>query len=239
MRLDKYVSEKFDLPSRTAAANLIKTGAVAVNGRVEKKTSFDVSEGASVAITDDNNYASQGAYKLAEAHKAFGFDVRGAKCADIGCSNGGFTDLLLRLGASEVACVDVGECALPDCLLSSGKVEFFRANARELPFSNDTFDFICVDLSFISLTLVLGEIYRVLKRAGFAVALVKPQFEAGKQALNKQGIVTDEKPRLRALEKVKSFAAETGFELIGETEAPIRFRNKNVEYLLFFKKDGR
>jgi len=236
MRLDKFLQQKFNLKSRTYAENLILTNCVSVDGVVVKKPSFDVDEGNLVEILNDEGFASQGAYKLEEAFLKFGLSVEGKDCIDLGCSNGGFSDVLLRRGAGSILAVDVAECALPKTLLDSGKIEFLRANARELPLNEKSFDFACSDLSFISLTYVLAEIFRVLKTGGEAVVLVKPQFELEKSALDKNGIVKTEKLRNRALENVKSFAIGVGFEIKGVELSPIRYESKNVEYLLWLKK---
>ena len=161
MRLDIFLQREFSLRSRTYAENLILRGLVEVDGRVVKKPSFDVPEDCKTArILQDENYASQGAYKLAEALRAFSIDLSGADCADIGCSNGGFTDLMLRRGAKSVLAVDVGECALPESILADNRVTFLKANARELPPTKDK-DFLSADLSFISLTLVLPAFFGV------------------------------------------------------------------------------
>ncbi len=236
MRLDKFIQTKFNLKSRTYAENLIRTGAVSLNGKVVTKPSFDATDNDEVEILDNSNYASQGAYKLEEAFSKFTIDVKDKDCADIGCSNGGFTDCLLRHGAKRVLAVDVAECALPQNLLSNEKVTFFRANARELSKSDYQVDFICCDVSFISLKHVLQGIYDVLKMGGEAVALVKPQFELDKSALTKGGIVKNDKLRIRAVELVKSYALNVGFSILDTTQAPIRYENKNVEYLLWLKK---
>ncbi|MBO4381089.1 MAG: methyltransferase domain-containing protein, partial [Clostridia bacterium] len=204
MRLDKYLQTKFNLKSRTYAENLVLTNQVLVDGKVVSKPSFDVDENANVEILNDESFASQGAYKLDEAFKLFNFDVKGKQCLDIGCSNGGFCDVLLRHDAGKILAIDVAECALDEKLLKSGKVEFLRANARELPLENNTFDFVCSDVSFISLTYILAEIYRVLKKDGECVVLVKPQFELEKSALDKNGIVKNEKLRKRALDNVSA-----------------------------------
>ena len=224
------------MKSRTYAENLVLTNCVKVDGVVIAKPSFDVDETKSVEIVNDEGFASQGAYKLEEAFSKFDLDVKGKTCIDLGCSNGGFSDSLLRHGAGRIIAVDVAECALQETLLDSGKIEFLRANARELPLEDETFDFACGDLSFISLVYVLGEIFRVLKRGGEAVVLVKPQFELEKSALDKNGIVKTEKLRLRALDKIKAYAKTVGFELIGEAVSPIRYQTKNIEYLLNLKK---
>lgn len=236
MRLDKFIQQKFSLKSRTYAENLILTRRVSIDGKIASKPAEDVDDSRDVAIIFDEGYASQGAYKLEAALSAFDINVKGLACADIGCSNGGFTDVLLRRGASSVLAVDVGECALPPEILQSGKVTFLKANARALPSDLDQVDFVCSDLSFISLGLVLGELYGLLKEGGMAVVLVKPQFELDKNALTKDGVVKNEKLRRQAVEKVKSYALRAGFEIEGETESPRRYANKNVEYLLSLVK---
>ena len=118
MRLDKFLLEKFGLRSRTYAENLILRGQVTVQGKVVAKPSFSVTAEDDVRITADEDYASQGAYKLLEALRVFAISPKGLDCADIGCSNGGFTDVMLREGAAHVLAVDVGECALPEHMLS-------------------------------------------------------------------------------------------------------------------------
>ena len=235
MRIDKYIQDKFNLKSRTYAENLIKTGSVLLRGKVVTKSSLDVGENDDIEIVNDENYASQGAYKLEKAFDDFSLDVNGKNCADIGCSNG-FTDCLLRHGAKHVLAVDVADCALDAKLLESGKVDFLKANARELPKNLEKVDFLCSDVSFISLKYVLQSMFDLLKNGGEAVVLVKPQFELDKSALTKSGIVTDEKLRKRAVESVKSYAISVGFEILDLSTSPIRYENKNVEYLLYLKK---
>lgn len=236
MRIDKYIQDKFNLKSRTYAENLIKTGSVLLRGKVVTKSSLDVGENDDIEIVNDENYASQGAYKLEKAFDDFSLDVNGKNCADIGCSNGGFTDCLLRHGARHVLAVDVADCALDSKLLESGKVDFLKANARELPKILEKVDFLCSDVSFISLKYVLQSMFDLLKNGGEAVVLVKPQFELDKSALTKSGIVTDEKLRKRAVESVKSYAISVGFKILDLSISPIRYENKNVEFLLYLKK---
>ena len=215
MRLDVFLQREFSLRSRTYAENLILRGLVEVDGRVVKKPSFDVPEDCKTArILQDDNYSSQGAYKLAEA---------------------GFTDLMLRRGARSVLAVDVGECALSESILADSRVTFLKANARELPPTKDK-DFLSADLSFISLTLVLPAFFGVLKEGGKAVLLVKPQFEAGRSALSKKGIVLSEKERAKAVEKVASSAETIGFKVLGSTPSPVMYEDKNREYLLLLEK---
>lgn len=236
MRLDKYLQEKFNLKSRTYAENLIKTGQVVVNGKTASKTGLDVDDTFDIRILQDNNYASQGAYKLEEAFDVFNLNVQNKSCVDLGCSNGGFTDCLLRHGAKNVLAIDVADCALEGFLLDSGKVTFLKANARELPDNLGEYDFVCGDLSFISQKHILPSVYKLLRGGAEAVMLKKPQFELDKSALNKNGIVSDEKLRKHAIELVKSYALESGFEILALATSPIRYENKNVEYLLHLKK---
>ena len=219
MRIDKYIQDKFNLKSRTYAENMIKTGRVTLNGKIVSKSSTDVSNSDDVQIVNDENYASQGAYKLEKAFCDFNLDVGGKYCADIGCSNGGFTDCLLRHGAKRVLAVDVADCALEKKLLETGKVEFLKANARALPHNLEKVDFLCSDVSFISLTYVL-----------------QSMFELDKSALNKRGIVTDEKLRKKAVENVTEHARNVGFKILNLSTSPIRYENKNIEYLLYMKK---
>lgn len=185
MRIDKYLQEKFNLRSRTYAENLIKKGLVQVNGNKVVKTSFDVNDGDDVQILSDENYASQGAYKLLEAINKFSLNLDGLDCIDVGCSNGGFTDCLLRHDANRVLAVDVADCALPENILADPRVEFLKANARNLVLE-EKFDFACSDVSFISLRYILPTLFSALKNGGRAVVLVKPQFELDKSALNKK-----------------------------------------------------
>ena len=235
MRLDKFLLEKFGLRSRTYAENLILRGQVTVQGKVVAKPSFSVTAEDDVRITADEDYASQGAYKLLEALRVFAISPKGLDCADIGCSNGGFTDVMLREGAAHVLAVDVGECALPEHMLSDERVTFLQANARELPPTSDI-DLLSADLSFISLKLVLPSFFGLLKEGGHAVVLVKPQFEAGRAALSKKGIVLSEKERMRAVESVANAAEGCGFKVAGRTPSPVVYADKNREYLLHLVK---
>lgn len=235
MRIDKYLVENNLTPSRTYAENLVLKGKVKVDGRVITKPSFDVKEGVVVEIFNDEGYASQGAYKLLEAIKAFNLSLEGKDTADIGCSNGGFTDVLLRNNVASVIAVDVAECDLPDKILDDKRVHFIQRNARDLYLDNQV-DFVCSDVSFISLKHILPTIYRILKGSGEAVVLVKPQFELDKSKLSKKGIVLSEKDRQHAIKLVKGYATESGFMVVAETTSPVFYENKNVEYLLHLKK---
>ena len=189
MRLDLFLYSTYNLKSRTYAQELIKKGKVKVNGDVVSKTSLEVEEKDNIEVNLEESFASQGAFKLKKAIEEFNIDINDKTCADFGCSNGGFTDILLRNGANFVYAYDVGECALDKSLLDSGKVKFIKQNLRELPEDVKTVDFVCCDLSFISIKLIIPSIYKILNDNGEGVILIKPQFEAGKQYLNKSVIV--------------------------------------------------
>lgn len=236
MRLDTYLFEKGLASSRTRASNLIKLGGVKVNGKVVEKTSFDVSDSDNIEVNDIIGYCSLGGLKLKKALSAFDIKPSGV-CIDLGASNGGFVQCLLEEGGELVYAVDIGDCALPQELVADKRVVVMdRTNARNVPLDEEIADFISADLSFISITLILPEIKRLLKKGGLAVVLVKPQFEVGRAGLTKTGIVKSEKLSLRALENVKSKCIELGLNPIRHTEIPLLFDNKNIEYLLLISK---
>jgi 23S rRNA (cytidine1920-2'-O)/16S rRNA (cytidine1409-2'-O)-methyltransferase len=191
--------------------------------------------GMSVKIVEDEGYASQGAFKLLEAIKSFNLDLSGKDTADIGCSNGGFTDVLLRNNVRTVVAIDVAECDLPERILNDKRVHFIQQNARDLTLDKFV-EFVCSDVSFISLKHVLPTIHRILTKDGEAVVLIKPQFELDKSKLSKKGIVLAEKDRQHAIDLVKTYALQCGFSILGITTSPIFYENKNIEYLLHIKK---
>ena len=229
MRLDLYIAEKFSLRSRSMAANLIKKGAVTVNGKICLKTAFEVSSADSITL-ENENYASLGAYKLQKALDTFGIDVAGKKIADIGASNGGFTDCMLRRNAAVIYAVDVAECMLDEKLLSDGRVIYKRLNARNLT-ADDTdgpVDFITVDLSFISLKTVIPALKNLLAADGEMVCLIKPQFELGRMA-GKSGIVKPE-DRRKILNDLSAYFYNQGLTVKDICAVPRIFEDKNVEY---------
>ena len=236
MRLDLFLYTTYNLKSRTYAQELVKKGKVKVNGDVVSKVSLEVSEKDNIEVNLEESFASQGAFKLKKAIEEFNISVDGKICADFGCSNGGFTDILLRNNAKLVYAYDVGECALEKSLLDSGKVIFIKQNLRELPDDVTPVDFVCCDVSFISLQLIIHSIFKVLKARGEGVALIKPQFEAGKKYLNKSGIVKDKKIHEKIKEDVCACLEATGLKVKGITTSPIFYENKNIEYLVYFQK---
>lgn len=238
MRLDLYLVEKGLAASRTRAANLIKLGGVTVDGKVVDKPAYEVASDDEVVFNDVIGFASLGGLKLEEAITRLSVPVRGV-AVDIGASNGGFTDCLLRHGASHVYAVDVGECALPPELANDSRVTVMdNTNARTLTPADfpGALDMAVCDVSFISITLILPVIASLLKAGGHAVVLVKPQFEVGRKGLTKSGLVKDDKTRLLALKSVKACAESVGLKVAGECEVPKLFADKNVEYLLHLTK---
>ena len=236
MRLDLFLYTTYNLKSRTYAQELIKKGKVKVNGDVVSKTSLEVEEKDNIEVNLEESFASQGAFKLKKAIEEFNINIKDKTCADFGCSNGGFTDILLRNGANFVYAYDVGECALDKSLLDSGKVEFIKQNLRELPEDVKKVDFVCCDLSFISVKLIIPSIYKILNDNGEGVILIKPQFEAGKQYLNKSGIVKDKKIHEKIKEDICACLEASGLKVKGITTSPIFYENKNIEYLVYFVK---
>lgn len=251
MRLDVYLAEKGLCKSRTAARELIKSGGVSVNGAVCDKPSAVTGEGDTVEITGEQpRYVGRGGLKLEPVFTSFGTDISGAVCVDIGASTGGFTDCMLRFGAGLVFAVDVGTGQLDPKLRSDSRVvslehtdirgfsferlpDEYRAR---LPEGFSGADFIGADVSFISLKLILPSVFGLLRSGGSAAVLIKPQFEAGRAALNKKGIVTDPKIRERVKEEAVDFARGCGFEINRVADSPIKGGDGNAEYILLIKK---
>ncbi len=237
MRLDIYLSENGICKSRTAAQNLIKSGGVSINGSGCTKPSFEVAEQDKVEITGEQlRYVGRGGLKLEGAISSFSLELSGLTCVDIGSSTGGFTDCMLQNGAAKVYAVDVGTDQLDAKLRADNRVvvmEQTDIRTAQLP---EQADFIGTDVSFISLRQIIPHIHRLLKAGGKAAVLIKPQFEAGRQALSKKGIVKDEKLRRRVVEDITSFAIQCGFTVAGVTESPIHGGDGNTEYLMCMEK---
>lgn len=233
MRLDALVASKTGV-SRTKAARFIEEGRVFYRGVCVDKPSKDVPDDAEIELREAQDFASVGGDKLEKALNDFGASVEGAICADIGASNGGFTDCLLRHGAAKVFAVDVGECALPERLKDDPRVVVKdRLNARYIMPSDlgEPCDVVTIDVSFISLKLILPPVKELLKAGGRVFALIKPQFEAGRTALSKRGIVTSQKTRDLVVKDIRGFAESIGLNAFAITEAPIK-KDKNVEYVI-------
>lgn len=242
MRLDTYLAKKGLAKSRTRAAELISGGFVTVGGIIVTKNSYEVDEDSDVAVIgEDHGFVGRGGLKLNAALEAFHLDVSGFICADIGASTGGFTDCLIKHGASHVYAVDSGSDQLDEKLRNDPRVtNIEKCNARYIDESIIPIKCgiaVC-DLSFISQTLVIPAITNILKNEGFFVSLIKPQFECGREALGKGGVVKDKKYHIAAIERVLSCAAENGLAPQKLIKSPVRGGDGNTEFLFYAVSGG-
>ncbi len=241
MRADSFLTVYGFVESRTRAARLISEGKVLVDGKTVKKASEEIwGEEHTVEITETDKYVSRGGLKLEAALAAFNIDVAGKRCIDVGASTGGFTDCLLQNGAASVYCVDSGRGQLHAKIAEDERVTNIEGyNARELKAEDfGVFDIAVMDVSFISQTLLHGGVARTLREGGVYISLIKPQFEAGKQALGKKGIVKDAKDREAAILRVLESAGLHGLCAQGVIPSPIEGGDGNREYLACFVRVG-
>ncbi len=236
IRLDALLVERDLAPSRTRAQSLIMARRVRVGGVHVDKPGTLVSDDAELSVDEpEHPWVGRGGVKLAGALEAFAVDPAGRICADIGASTGGFTDVLLQRGASKVYAIDVGYGQLDQKLRDDPRVVVReKTNARYLEAADfdEPVSLAAIDVSFISLRLILLAVVRFLAPGGDVVALVKPQFEVGKGEVGKGGIVRDDALRERTIRGIESFARELGFDVRGTVESPIRGAEGNVEALL-------
>ena len=238
IRLDLLVTEKGIARSREAAKRLIEEGKVTVDGKTVNKPSKLVSPN-SILDAQEEKYVSRGAYKLEKALDTFNIDVDDKCFIDCGASTGGFTDCLLQRGASRVIAVDSGLGQLHESLLADPRVksvEHFNARELDLEVTEGYCNVAVADVSFISQTYIIPPIANVLEDGGIFVSLVKPQFEAGRQALGKNGIVSSAAYRFLAAKRVVNCAVSNGFDCIGFIKSPIEGGDGNKEYLAYFVK---
>jgi 23S rRNA (cytidine1920-2'-O)/16S rRNA (cytidine1409-2'-O)-methyltransferase len=242
MRLDRLLLARGLAPSRERARALIMAGQVLVGDRVADKAGQLVAADAPVRLRGAPlPYVSRGGLKLAHALAHFALDVRDQVALDAGASTGGFTDVLLQAGARRVYAVDVGYGQLAWSLRQDARVVVMeRQNVRYLERAQfpEELDVGTCDLSFISLTLVLGPLAKVLGPDKPLVALIKPQFEVGKGQVGKGGVVRDPAQRQAAVDAVTRFARAAGFAVVGTTESPIVGPAGNVEFLALLRTPG-
>ena len=222
--------------SRNVAQQLIKEEKVFVNDRMISKPSFSVNDDDNIVIKGElPKYVGRGGLKLEKALSEFNIDLSDKLCIDIGASTGGFTDCMLKNGARLVYAVDVGKDQLDERLRTDKRViSLENTDVREAAEKiSDIADFISVDVSFISLKLVLPEVKTLLKQRGQAVALIKPQFEVGKSGLGKHGIVKSDMLRSKAVNEIKDFAEQIGFAVSEIIQSPITGGDGNIEYLIY------
>ena len=240
-RLDVVLFEKGLAESRQKAQALIMAGQVYVSGRKVDKAGTPVAEDAPLEIRGGGlKYVSRGGYKLEKAMNTWPITLENKVCADIGASTGGFTDCMLQNGACQVYAVDVGYGQFAWKLRSDPRVVTLeRTNARYLTEEQipRKLDFFSVDVSFISLNLILPPLKPLMAPGGEAVCLIKPQFEAGKDKVGKKGVVRDRKVHREVLEHFLGHAASAGFSVKGLTYSPIRGPEGNIEYLGWLSAD--
>lgn len=240
-RLDILVAERFSL-SREKAKALIMAGNILVDGEKNDKAGTMTEENAALSMAGEAPaYVSRGGLKLEKAMRVYPIRLEDKICIDIGASTGGFTDCMLQNGAKKVYAVDVGYGQLAWKLRTDPRViNLERTNIRYVTEEQvpDLLDFGSVDVSFISLTLVLPVLYRLLKEGGSGVCLVKPQFEAGKGKVGKKGVVREPEIHLEVLEKVFDFCGGIGLSVQGIDYSPIKGPEGNIEYLFYFQKSG-
>lgn len=241
-RLDVLLVKKGLAPSREKAKAVIMAGSVYVDGQKEDKAGsvFD-EEGAQIEVRGHAlPYVSRGGLKLEKALKVFPITLTDKICMDIGASTGGFTDCMLQNGAAKVYSVDVGYGQLDwklrqdERVVCMEKTNFRYMTPEDIP---DMLDFASVDVSFISLDKILTPAYALLKEQGEMVALIKPQFEAGREKVGKKGVVRDPKVHEEVITKIVRHADEVSFEVLDLSYSPIRGPEGNIEYLIHLKKN--
>ena len=233
VRLDILLTEKGLAESRSKAQALIMAGKVQVEGQVVTKVGTLVSPEAEIRLEDALPYVSRGGLKLAAGLDMFRIDPRGAICADVGASTGGFTDVLLQRGAARVYAIDVGYGQLAWKLRQDERVVIMeRTNARYLETLPEPVELVTIDASFISLKLILPAVIKWLACPALVIALIKPQFEAGKAQVGKGGVVRDRVVQRQVLENIITYATRLGLEPGGVTPSPIIGPAGNHEFLI-------
>ena len=241
-RLDVFLAENGMAKSRSEAQSLIKSGNVFVDGRAAAKSGESVSGDESIEIRGERcAYVSRGGLKLEKAVRVFEIDLAEKVCMDIGASTGGFTDCMLKGGAKKVYAVDVGRDQLDKSLADDERVvNMEQTNIRYL--DNDTIDddigFFSVDVSFISLTMVLPKVSELLSDSASGVCLIKPQFEAGRENIGKKGVVRSPEIHREVIQKIFDFARNIGFGILGLNFSPIRGPEGNIVYLMYLSNGG-
>ena len=242
-RLDVLLVKRNLAESREKAKAVIMSGNVFVDGQGEDKAGSTFSPDVSIEVRGHVlPYVSRGGLKLEKALANFDVDVKGCVCTDVGSSTGGFTDCMLQNGARKVYAIDVGRGQLDWKLRNDPRVVCMeKTNIRYVTPEDigEPVDFSSIDVSFISLTKVLMPIRDYLKADGQIVALIKPQFEAGREKVGKKGVVREKSTHLEVIRKVMDFAQSIGFDLCALDFSPIKGPEGNIEYLICLKKSGK
>ncbi|MBI2212426.1 MAG: TlyA family RNA methyltransferase [Acidobacteria bacterium] len=241
-RLDLVLVERGLAATRAKAQSLVMARRVTVNGIAVDKAGAGVANDDVVALVElEHPWVGRGGMKLAAALDRFAISPEGLVCADIGASTGGFTDVLLQQGAKKVYAIDVGYGQLDAKLRADARVvNREKCNARYLDASDfdDPVELVSIDVSFISLKLILPAVLELIVPRGRVIALIKPQFEVGKGEVGKGGIVRDDAIRAAAVDGIVAFATALGFDVEGLIESPIKGAEGNVEYLVSLVAQG-
>lgn len=240
-RLDILVFQRGLAPSREKAKTLIMAGEVLVDGQREDKAGTTFPETAVITLKNSNPlpFVSRGGLKLDKAVRIFDLQLKGRTCMDVGCSTGGFTDVMLQNGADKVYAVDVGHGQLDWKLREDPRVVCMeRTNIRYVTADDiqERPSFAASDVSFISLTKILLPVKELMTAEGELVCLIKPQFEAGREKVGKKGVVRDPAVHLEVIEAVTDYARSIGLHPTGLSWSPIRGPEGNIEYLLYLRK---
>lgn len=238
-RLDVLMVQRNLAESREKAKALIMSGIVYVNGQKEDKAGTSFEETVQIEVRGNTlKYVSRGGLKLEKAMSRFGVQLAGKVCMDVGASTGGFTDCMLQNGAVKVYAVDVGHGQLAWKLRNDDRVICMeKTNIRYVTPEDigDRIEFSSIDVSFISLTKVLGPVKQLLTDNGQVVCLIKPQFEAGREKVGKKGVVREKSVHLEVIEMVSDYARSIGFGILGLEFSPIKGPEGNIEYLLYLQ----
>lgn len=233
-RLDIALVRRGLVETRSQARYLIREGKAEVNGQIVIRAGHKVGESDTIRLLEQCRYVSRGGLKLEAALKAFEVDVRGSVALDVGASTGGFTDCLRRHGASRVYAVDVGSGQLSSKLRQDSQVHVFEeTDIRHLKSLPEMVDLVVIDVSFISLRLVLPAVVRFLKpETGSIIALIKPQFEAGPKQTSRRGVIQVESVRRGAVADILQWIVEQAWSVSGLIRSPIQGGEGNIEYLV-------
>jgi len=242
LRADLLLVEQGLAPSRERAQAMIRAGQVTADGKPVTKPAAQIEETAALALSGEVlPFVSRGGLKLAKAVQKYAIDLTGLTAMDVGASTGGFTDCMLQAGASRVYAIDVGTAQLVPSLRDDARVVVMEQhNAREM--TPDWFDvspqFAATDVSFISVRLILPQMYACLAEHAQAVILVKPQFEAGRERIGKNGVVRDRRVHEDVLRETAEFAKALGFTVEALDFSPITGPQGNIEFLMLLRKSG-
>lgn len=236
MRIDILMVNRGLVPTRSKAKQLIEAGEVFVDNKKIIKAGYNVSNDAEIEIISENlPYVSRGGLKIKHAIDEFLINIENKICMDVGASTGGFTDCMLQHKAKKVYAIDVGTNQLVDSLKQDNRVECIEnCNFRYFDHSTLTekIDFVSIDVSFISLELILPKVFEVISDGGEVVALIKPQFEVGRISGFK-GVVKDEKLHKKVVDQIRQSARLIGFTVNGVTTSPVKEKNGNTEFLIY------